>query len=533
MVRLRLRPWLLAQACDTGVDDAETLGAAVVADDVGHPLWLDTGRPLAAIGFPWTTGGRTAQAYALPCDPRPSLTSRNHAIDLECGGQEKTTVHIRASPPRVAGLPGHHHPTPLEMQVHWMQRGFQELLGEDEGRALRLSDGFRRVSWTRTASCWIDPEDSAGAASLIFHLARDTELWSALDSVSSGPRRILERIREPERLARIQEMDGHCLRDLARRPGHSIAEKAGPRQEILAVKRRESFATLENRVAAFVLEEIEQLAWEWRDEHRRITGDRATVIARSERKALAMRQRPNLTEVLPVAQHPARANYPLQFESRYALIYKAYQQVLRERRARDEAWIWQQALWSETMSVLCAGALADQWTGSRSSLYLRSHAEQGNHILQGTSPGLLESPGGACLYIDASDVRRDPAAFRASGFPYPDFPGQVGFDAVLWWPRAQRILGLWFVRTPADHQALNLLQAEAERCMLAAPPGVRALLIHGKSSGSAQPSAAIERHGRVSSLEIPSSWLPEHRTAEAGNAFRQALCGAVEAMCND
>lgn len=533
MLRLRLRPWQSAQASDIGVNASDALSAVVIADDRGQPLWLDTGRPLAAIGFPWTLDGRTVQAYALPCDHRPSLAARDHVVDLEREGYEKVSVLITSSPPRVAGLPGHHHPTPLELQTHWMLRGFQELLGDSEGRSLRLSDGFRRVPWTRTASCWIDPEDPQGSASFILHIAQDAELWSALDSVSSGPRRILERIREPERLSRIQEMDGHCLRDLARRPGHSIAEKAGPRQEILAVKRRESFATLENRVAAFVLEEIEQLAWEWRDEHRRITSDRATVIARSERKALAMRLRPNLAEVLPATQHPVRANYPLQFESRYALVYKAYQQMLRDRRARDEAWIWQQALWSEMMSVLCAGVLVEQWAGSRSSLYVRSPAEQGSHVLQGMSPGLLESPAGACLYIDATDVRRDPTAFRASGFPCPDVPGQLGFDAVLWWPRTQRMIGLWLFRSQGDQRTLGSLMAEAERSMLAAPSSFRALLIHAWPHGSAQPSAGIQRHGRVVCLEMPSSWVPDHRTAEVGTSFRKALCKAVEAMCND
>ena len=69
-----------------------------------------------------------------------------------------------------------------------------------------------------------------------------------LEKITKQPRRTLKRIRDQERIQRVREMDKACLINLARRPGVAIAEKAGPRQRILAVRREETNNTLENRV---------------------------------------------------------------------------------------------------------------------------------------------------------------------------------------------------------------------------------------------------------------------------------------------
>src|SRR6266496_6404390 len=71
---------------------------------------------------------------------------------------------------------------------------------------------------------------------------------AAIRDVCERPRRMLVRQREAVSVGRVQELDAICLRDLIRRPGRTVLEKAGARQEIMAITRRESVDTAENRV---------------------------------------------------------------------------------------------------------------------------------------------------------------------------------------------------------------------------------------------------------------------------------------------
>ncbi|MBV5332851.1 hypothetical protein JZU54_04670, partial [bacterium] len=70
------------------------------------------------------------------------------------------------------------------------------------------------------------------------------ECLSEVEQVVRDLRKVLVREQQRVPLGRVQQVDAHCLRWLSRQPGRDAAEKAGGRQRILAVVRRESFDTL-------------------------------------------------------------------------------------------------------------------------------------------------------------------------------------------------------------------------------------------------------------------------------------------------
>ena len=91
---------------------------------------------------------------------------------------------------------------------------------------------------------------------LIVRLSKEQPVHRALAAISTHPRRILQRYRDNMPIRRIQELDPACIRDYARRPGITAAEKAGSRQCLLAVRRREHRDTLENRVTCWVMDRL-------------------------------------------------------------------------------------------------------------------------------------------------------------------------------------------------------------------------------------------------------------------------------------
>jgi len=174
------------------------------------------------------------------------------------------------------------------------------------------------------------------------HLAR-------IRDVCERPRRMLVRQRESLAVGRVQELDAVCLRDLIQRPGHTVLEKAGARQEIMAITRRETVDTAENRVVRDFI---------------RLCQYRAREYERENGRAL-QRQHPKVQAVVGLRQScarldigspisvvgrlvgVARPNYVLQKDRRYHALWIQYDKLRREEEAVDNIWAWGRSLWAE------------------------------------------------------------------------------------------------------------------------------------------------------------------------------------------
>lgn len=182
------------------------------------------------------------------------------------------------------------------------------------------------------------PAEETPEESLVTLVVRDC--LNEVEQVVRDLRKVLVRERQGVPLGRVQQVDAHCLRWLSRQPGRDAVEKAGGRQRILAVVRRESFDTLENRVFKDFVTRLEIPCCQYlkRNEVRFKDKD---IVKRVKRLASLCGEalaNPYLqaTRDLKELPHP---NYVLRQERRYSKIWKAYCRVIRHASIAERLWL--------------------------------------------------------------------------------------------------------------------------------------------------------------------------------------------------
>ena len=239
---------------------------------------------------------------------------------------------------------------------------------------------------------------------LIVQIAQ--QMHRRLPDIVSAMRKILLRERDLVPLHRIQETDNTCLRWYARQPGNTTPEKAGSKQRLLAIVRKESFDTLENRVLKdFVLrcskEAVHYLNVEVGP---RMQGTlRASDVKRYKSVCNMCITSPGFEQVnLPAPG--TQPNYVLQNDLRYRKVWHWYRQLLRRADVEDQIWDWQTRTWADVTRLLVGAAM--EWLTMEDGLRsrnirngvvfaklvhapLRLSAEQslGSRILSGSEPG--------------------------------------------------------------------------------------------------------------------------------------------------
>ncbi len=165
------------------------------------------------------------------------------------------------------------------------------------------------------------------------------ELPAVLTQVFERLRKVLRRERKPQPVGRVEQLDAECLRWLTRQPGYTVAQKAGPRQRVLAVVRRENYDILENRVLRDLLLRTERLAERWLEENERSFPWHETVKAVKRlgnlcRKGLELEV---LQGVSPLHDIP-KPNYVLTQDALYRRIWDAYLLVVEHYRLIEGLW---------------------------------------------------------------------------------------------------------------------------------------------------------------------------------------------------
>lgn len=194
-------------------------------------------------------------------------------------------------------------------------------------------------------------EDKARQAAIV-DLAHELPLH--LEKVTQQPRRILNRIRDLERIQRVREIDKACLINLARRPGTGIAEKAGPSQRILAVRRQETNNTLENRVARHCCKLIRRAADHYLAFHHDVAVEqskRMRAVSKFQRKAVAWEKSASFIGVTELSAPCKSPNYVLLQNPHYMRIWNAYRILVKNEEVRMNVWRWKPNLWKDIVSI--------------------------------------------------------------------------------------------------------------------------------------------------------------------------------------
>lgn len=266
-------------------------------------------------------------------------------------------------------------------------------------------------AWAATARRWLDADDDHNPMmDVIVRHAR--ELKQVLVELERAARRILRRDHALEPLGRVHEIDRTALLWFVRQPGRTIAERAGPRQRMLAPIRIESLDTPENRVLRGLCELSDRVARDYLD-----LNGRAAETERYRRVAAHGKMTRRIGVGLCEAQvrRPDAAmtpNYALQHDPRYHAVWDAWRELLLRRRVEDEMWRWQAESWDEFCVAAIAAACAHVEGAelvAASPLKLRDEHRRGRRLLHDNPIAVFHlTRTGQILTV--SDHRFDPGA---------------------------------------------------------------------------------------------------------------------------
>lgn len=213
-----------------------------------------------------------------------------------------------------------------------------------------------RTSW-RISNQW----DQVGRSrvpplSLIVRLA--DEIPDVLEEVCKKPRVILRRQREIELATRIRQVDSACIRWMSRQPGRTLAEKAGPRQRLMGIVRREDCDTAENRVVLDLLLRCKRAGELYLARNREfVQNERVANVRQFSRLCSRLLKTSEISSVGRLVG-VAQTNYVLQHESRYSVLWNAYQRLIRHEKVTQSTWMWRDRLWSEWIWFAIASGIS-------------------------------------------------------------------------------------------------------------------------------------------------------------------------------
>lgn len=473
-IRVTIEPWGLLQDPESPDRTGSLLlNGGVEIDGSGSPRLItpigpDTPSvhaftlnniPLPKASFPFQLqDGQGRQAWHLPTDfIAGGLGENEFTVELTMGGNPAGTI----TQAHALARPSHHLEATVQVDerantaqnaqrsIDWQVRGFRDLCapenqnenhhGQDEGQT-RI--GVFRRSWAAAREKWLKDEVKSEAyESLITRMSTDQGLKKALATISRSPRATMQRERVLTSLDRIREIDRMCIQDLSRRPGTTIQEKAGPRQVLLAVQRREDRNTLENRLTATFMEKAGQLASVYLKINDRFEKDeKYQRVSRFKRALEKWRQSPGLAEVQSLSQLVFEPNNQLLYGANYRLVWDYYLKVLNDLKAEEDAWAWQRVIWSETGRQLLACCLINQVNLQfdekyKSCPYYRGEPRSGCWTEPPIAPGPFQTSswGDANLY-DCRDLANQAHIekwLRDPPFLGAQYIGATGCDQVL------------------------------------------------------------------------------------------------------
>jgi len=196
------------------------------------------------------------------------------------------------------------------------------------------------------------------------------EFRKRLPDIIIAARRILLRERELVPIHQFQESDTSCLRWYIRQPGADMATKAGHKQRILGIVRRETCNTLENKV-------LKDFLFRCSNEAMRYLQSEVSSQHLQSSRAIEVRGFKNicnthaLNPVFEGVSKPSpgvQPNYVLQNDIRYRDVWNWYCKLLKHESEEDNLWDWQTRTWPDVMRLLTGAALELQYIQTESKL---------------------------------------------------------------------------------------------------------------------------------------------------------------------
>ena len=258
--------------------------------------------------------------------------------------------------------------------------------------------GHPSRAWTDIAALLLkEKEQSEPRMALIAWIAM--RMAREVSDICMRPRRILLCTRQAQRMDRIQEVDGTCLRWLARQPGLTIPQKAGAKQELLAIVRKETHDTLENRILKDFLKRCKHVALEYLGDQKKFHQSKRYKTVQGFKTLCGRMLRNSPISDVQSINRIVKPNYVLQCGQRYRKIWDWYQRLLHQDQELDEAWTWQSRLWTDISRLLVAVALTSNSQEADLKIYPLTDSEAKFRTEQLCGTWLIpDSMAGPCFF---------------------------------------------------------------------------------------------------------------------------------------
>ncbi len=539
----RLEPW----STEAPLCAARRILVSIAKQDVARvQLRLaHSGQEAYRTGLEVAAGAQ--ELWELPI-PGPSETTPDHDLELQVGTR---TERIRLAELRAALSagrdfdPGRGHEIEIGdvEETSWdtlLDHHVERIGSWSESNTLRPSvlqgEGLVEVPWTDflTGYWETNDRDSEPPRHLIVRIAQECVDW--VEDLCQRPHKILRRHRQLTPLSRAQDVDDACIRWLSRQPGRRLAERAGPRQRVLAVLREESIDTPENRVLRDFLRLSIRAAKRYLRIYTRYTESRRLGEVRVYCRKIEHLLRDSAVAQVPQLAGSAHRNYVLQFDPRYSRLWDWYDRLRRQEDDRDNLASWKHRLWSEYCElVLYRGCdeLSLPQGSFASPAILRHEADRGCFLDVRTSQGpwslQVGRPGELLQVTRRGSLLTDPSlAVRGMGSLAPDLVFTRKDCFVESSVRAS--LAVWTIFSPDDDdQMLRTRLERLEAALLAAgAPRVRGILLVPARNGASQLQESPK--GRVAAvrLGLPGSQNLQHVWPHLSSLLSSFVAGRQE-----
>jgi len=213
----------------------------------------------------------------------------------------------------------------------------------------------------------------------------------------------------------------------------------------------------------------------------------------------------------------ARANYVLEHDRMYRILWRYYWQLVQQEKQRDSAWRWRNRVWSEACAAAAMAVSAehaDKAVSLRHDIVIHDEQDQGRFLdREGTGISWIARSNGTCMTLDFVDGR------ALDGYPYapeavdrlkplcPDFllTSRTSYSR----EPSRRVLAVWAILDfdiERDRLADRVRQLAGAMRAAELPHSVRGLLIQPQriaAAGGRQEELVVEGPAYGFRLSVP------------------------------
>lgn len=238
--------------------------------------------------------------------------------------------------------------------------------------------------------------------------------YDTIRLIGTNLNKILRRERNMVNIDRAQQLDNQCIRWIAKQPGRTAAQKAGPKQQIKAVIRQESFNTLENRVFKHFLQlcAVNAISYIKEYAHEFTQSLYIKKVKRLLNLVLALSDLPEFEGIGNLYSLP-KPNFVLQNNPRYRIIWELYLQLVSKQRIIESLWTNRHLFYREFvihafLSILHAASSKGRTSHFKQFLWIRKYPDEKGQFFNSAEAsyyGFFSSPTKtfACKYKEYDD----------------------------------------------------------------------------------------------------------------------------------